>query len=85
LKFLHKMNASTNNLLYGSDDIYAMQDAFDPQLGAAVPVTVLLAPNGDVLFHEQGEIDLMEIRRAILANLPDDSTHRGSQRYWSTK
>jgi thiol-disulfide isomerase/thioredoxin len=85
LKFLQKMNASTNNLLYGSDDIYAMQDAFDPELGAAVPVTVLLAPNGDVLFHEQGEIDLMEIRRAILANLPDDPSHMGSQRYWSTK
>jgi thiol-disulfide isomerase/thioredoxin len=85
LKFLQKMNASTNNLLYGSDDIYAMQAAFDPELGAAVPVTVLLAPNGDVLFHEQGEIDLMEIRRAILANLPDDPVHRGSQKYWSTK
>jgi thiol-disulfide isomerase/thioredoxin len=85
LKFLQKMNASTNNLLYGSDDIYAMQDAFDPDLGAAVPVTVLLAPNGGVLFHEQGEIDLMEIRRAILANLPDDPAHRGSRRYWSTK
>ncbi len=85
LKFLEKMNASTNNLLYGSDDIYAMQDAFDPELGAAVPVTVLLSPNGDVLFHEQGEIDLMEIRRAILANLPDDPAHRGSQKYWSMK
>lgn len=85
LKFLEKMNATTNNLLYGSDDVYAMQDAFDPNLGAGVPVTVLIAPNGEVLFHEQGEIDLMEIRRAILANLPDDPAHLGSQKYWATK
>jgi thiol-disulfide isomerase/thioredoxin len=85
LKFLQKMNASTRNLLYGSDDTYAMQDAFDPDLGAAVPVTVLLGPKGEVLFNEQGEIDLMEIRRAILANLPDEPTHAGSQKYWATK
>ena len=54
-------------------------------VGAAVPVTVLLGPKGEVLFHEQGEIDLMEIRRAILANLPDEPSHVGSQKYWATK
>jgi thiol-disulfide isomerase/thioredoxin len=85
LKFLQKMNASTNNLLYGSDDTYAMQEAFDPNIGAAVPVTVLLAANGEVLFHQQGEIDLMEIRRAILANISDEPDHVGSQKYWRTK
>jgi thiol-disulfide isomerase/thioredoxin len=85
LTFLQKMKATTTNLLYGSDDTYAMQDAFDPNAGSAVPVTVLLSPRGDVLFHEQGEIDLMEIRRAILANLPDDPDHVGSQAYWAAK
>jgi thiol-disulfide isomerase/thioredoxin len=85
LKFLQKMNATTTNLLFGSDDTYAMQDAFDPGLGAGVPVTVLLGSRGEVLLHEQGEIDLMEIRRAILANLPDDPAHAGSQKYWATK
>jgi thiol-disulfide isomerase/thioredoxin len=85
LAFLKKMNATTNNLLYGSDDTYAMQDAFDPDAGSAVPVTVLLSPPGNVLYHEQGEIDLMQIRRAILANLPDDPDHVGSQSYWATK
>jgi thiol-disulfide isomerase/thioredoxin len=85
LAFLEKMHATTNNLLYGSDDTYAMQDAFDPDVGSAVPVTVLLSPRGDVLFHEQGEIDLMEIRRAILANLPDDPDHVGSRKYWADK
>ena len=85
LAFLKKMNATTNNLLYGSDDTYAMQDAFDPDAGSAVPVTVLLSPQGNVLYHEQGEIDLMQIRRAILANLPDDPDHVGSQTYWATK
>ena len=84
-KFLQKMDATTNNLLYGSDDTYAMQEAFDPNIGSAVPITVLLGPHGELLFHQQGEIDLMEIRRAILANLPDEPGHEGSQRYWSSK
>lgn len=85
LKFLQKMHATTTNLLYGSDDIYAMQEAFDPNVGSAVPVTVLLSSTGKLLFDQQGEIDLMEIRRAILANLADDPGHAGSQKYWSTK
>jgi thiol-disulfide isomerase/thioredoxin len=85
LKFLRKMHATTNNLLYGSDDTYAMQAAFDPDVGSAVPVTVLIAPDGRLLLDEQGEIDLMKIRRTILANLPDETGHEGSRKYWSTK
>ena len=85
LKFLQKMHATTNNLLYGSDDTYAMQAAFDPDVGSAVPVTVLIGPDGKLLLDEQGEIDLLEIRRGILANLPDEAGHEGSQKYWSTK
>jgi len=85
LQFLQKMHATTNNVLYGSDDTYAMQAAFDPDVGSAVPVTVLISPEGKLLFDQQGEIDLLEIRRAILANLPDEPGHEGSQKYWSTK
>ncbi len=84
-KFLQRMSAATNNLLYGSDDIYAMQAAFDPNIGSAVPITVLIGSHGELLYQQEGEIDLMEIRRAILANLPDDPGHEGSQKYWSTK
>ena len=85
MKFLEKMHASTNNLLFGSTDTYALQAAFDPNMGAAVPFTVLMAANGDVLFQQQGDLDMMDLRRAILANLPDDKEHQGSQHYWSTK
>ncbi|MEO8869762.1 MAG: redoxin, partial [Granulicella sp.] len=85
MKFLEKMHASTTNLLFGTTDTYALQAAFDPNMGAAVPFTVLIAPNGDVVFQQQGDLDMMKLRRAILANLPDDPGHEGSQQYWSTK
>ena len=85
LKFLVKMHASTNNLLFATTDTYALQAAFDPAMGAGVPFTVLIAPNGDILFQQQGDLDMMEMRRAILANLPDDAAHAGAQKYWAGK
>jgi len=50
---------------------------------SAVPFTVLIAPNGDIVFQELGELDSLKLRRAILANLPDDPAHPGQQAYWS--
>ena len=48
-----------------------MQESFDHLMGAAVPFTVLIAPNGDILYQEQGDVTILALRRAILANLPD--------------
>ena len=50
---------------------------------APVPFTLLLAPNGDVLYQELGASDIPKLRRAILANLPDDKSSAGQQAYWS--
>ncbi len=50
---------------------------------AAVPFTVLIAPNGDIVYQELGELNILKLRRAILANLPDDTQHPGQQAYWS--
>ena len=84
LKSLEKQHASGRNLLFASEDTYAMQAAFDPKWEAGVPFTVLLAPDGKVLYQKQGEVDILELRRAILANLPD-SDYVGHRAYWATK
>ena len=83
LEFLRKNHASCRNLLFATADTYGLQDAFDPKMGGAVPFTLLLAPNGDVLYQEQGELSILRMRRAILANLRDDGEHPGLQAYWS--
>jgi thiol-disulfide isomerase/thioredoxin len=86
LKFLQKMHASTTtNLLFGTTDTYALQAAFDPNMGAGVPFTVLIAPDGEILYQEVGELDMMKLRRAILANLPEDKNHEGSHTYWAAR
>jgi peroxiredoxin len=81
--FLQKTHASTLNYLFASDDTSAVQDSFDPKMSGAVPFTLLFAPNGDVLYQEQGEISMARLRRTILANLPDDKDHPGQQAYWA--
>lgn len=81
LKMLEKMHATSRNLLFGSDDISALQAAFDPEWQSAVPYTVLLAPDGKVLYKTLGSVDILELRRTILANLPSD--YIGFNKYWS--
>ena len=71
IKMLNKQHASSRNLQFGSDDTYAMQAAFDPKWEAGVPFTMLIAPDGQVIYQKQGEADILELRRIILANLPD--------------
>jgi peroxiredoxin len=84
LKFLEKQHASTRNLQFASDDTYAMQAAFDAKWDAGVPFTMLIAPGGQVLYQKIGEVDILELRRIILANLPD-ADYLGHRAYWASK
>lgn len=81
LRVLEKMHATSRNLLFDSNDTAALQTAFDPTWESAVPYTVLIAPDGTILYRKQGSVDILELRRAILANLPSD--YEGFNRYWS--
>ena len=56
LEFLQKHHASHRNLQFATADVYGLQAAFDPKMPAAVPFTLLLAPNGDVVYQELGEL-----------------------------
>ena len=78
---LEKMHATSRNLLFASNDTAALQTAFDPQWESAVPYTVLISPSGGVLYQKQGSVDMLELRRTILANLPSD--YEGFNKYWS--
>jgi thiol-disulfide isomerase/thioredoxin len=81
LKALERLHATTTNLLLGSTDIYSLLAAFDPGWNAAVPYTMLLGLKGEVLYKRQGPVDPLEVRRLIVANLPDDD-YIGHNAYW---
>jgi peroxiredoxin len=80
LRFLQKQHATSRNLLFSSADTAALQTAFDPKWDSAVPYTILLGPDGKVLYKKLGSVDILELRRTILANLPSD--YIGFNQYW---
>jgi thiol-disulfide isomerase/thioredoxin len=84
LKALQREHASSRNLQFASDDTYAMQAAFDAKWNSGVPFTMVLAPGGKVIYQKEGELDILELRRIVLANLPDPD-YIGHRAYWATK
>ncbi len=81
-KMLEKKHATSRNMLFASDDTPALQKAFDPEWESAVPYTVLIDADGKILYKRIGSIDMLELRRTILANLPSD--YIGFNKYWQT-
>ena len=82
LKMLLKKHATSRNLLFGSNDTSELQTAFDPTWESAVPYTILLDADRKVLYKSLGSVDILELRRTILANLASDYT--GFNQYWQS-
>ncbi len=80
LRFLQKKHATSRNYLFDSQDTASLQTAFDPKWDSAVPYTILLSGDGKVLYKQMGSVDLLELKRTILANLPSD--YKGFNQYW---
>ncbi len=78
---LDKKHATSRNLLLASSDTALPARAFDPEWHATVPYTVLIAPDGRIVYRKSGALDLLELRRAILANI--EWEYEGFSRYWT--
>jgi peroxiredoxin len=85
LKTLQDMHAVSRNLIFSSDDVYAMMAAFDKDWEGGVPFTVVITPEGRVVYQQQGEIDVLELRRAVQANFASDGGYPGFVQYWALK
>ena len=55
-KALQDAHAGTHNLLLASDQTSELLRAFDSTWETGVPFTVIIAPGGQVIYHETGEI-----------------------------
>ncbi len=81
-RFLEAQHASSRNLLFGSMDPYEEMKAFNPEWKGAVPYSMLIGPDGSVLYEHSGRLDIHTVRRLILASFPDDD-YVGQRAYWS--
>jgi len=66
LTFLKKHQASSRNLLFASAKRDKLIDAFDPEWQGEVPLTVLIDPDGKIIYRQTGSIDALATRRAIV-------------------
>jgi thiol-disulfide isomerase/thioredoxin len=83
LKALTAEHATNTNRILSSSDIYPQLAAFDPDWSAAVPYTLLIRPDGEIVYKRQGTIDALTLKRLIISNLADDDYH-GHQAYWKS-
>src|SRR5688500_14666743 len=82
LAYLKKQYASSQNKQFATADRAGLQAAWGAKWNLAQPLTMVIAPGGQVLYQREGKIDILEVRRIILAAMPDTSGYIGSQAYW---
>ena len=82
--FLEKHHAASRNYLPATMDPHALVQQFDARWEGGVPYSVVIAPGGKVLSRTNGQVDILEVRRTILASFPDDD-YVGQNAYWNGK
>lgn len=66
LEFLKKQHASNRNLLFERSDKNLLVEATDRVWVGAAPLTLLVKPGGEIVYKRLGEIDALELKRAIV-------------------
>jgi len=84
LAFLKKQYASSPNRQFASADVAGLQAAWGARWKPGTPYTAVISTDGKLLYEKQGKIDILEVRRTILANMPDTKSYIGQQAYWQS-
>ncbi len=66
LKFLQGKHAAFSNYIFAKDDKYALIEAVDKNWNGALPYTLLVEPDGKVVWSHQGEVNFEELKRVIV-------------------
>ncbi len=66
LKFLQEKNSAVPNYIFSNTDKYALIEAIDPDWNGALPYTMLIEPNGNIVWKHQGEVDFYELKKVIV-------------------
>jgi peroxiredoxin len=69
LEFLKQKQASCTNFIFASTEREKLINAFDSDWQGPVPYTVLISPEGKILYRETDRIDALAVKRAIVQSL----------------
>lgn len=68
-EFLKKKYASNKNYLYGNLHKYELIEAVDKKWPGALPYTILLSPDGKIVYRQSGMIEARDLRKAIVEHI----------------
>jgi peroxiredoxin len=69
LKILKETHASTTNFISELTDTDEFAEVFDEKWPGPLPYTILVSPEGEIVYRKEGEIDLRSLRREIADRL----------------
>ena len=69
LKVLEENHVAATNYILSSSDRDKFAEALDQEWPGPVPYTLVIAPGGKVLYRKTGQIDPLELKRAIVGYL----------------
>ena len=66
LTTLKRLHSATKNYIFDSDDVYKLIELIDPKWQGALPYTLLVEPNGKIIYQKQGAINPQQMKRLIV-------------------
>jgi thiol-disulfide isomerase/thioredoxin len=84
LAFLQKQHAGNPNLQFATTDGRSLQTAFGARWSLGSSFTAVITPDGKMVYQKEGKLDIYELRRAILRNMPDVVAYPGQHDYWNS-
>jgi DUF917 family protein len=66
LRFLQSKYSAVPNYLIDTEDKYAVIDVVKNEWDGSLPITLLIEPGGKMAYTRMGEINALELKRAIV-------------------
>jgi peroxiredoxin len=66
LAFLQQSHASFTNYQFSGPEVSELVGVVDPKWTARIPYTLLVKPGGEVLYRQLGEVEPLELKKAIV-------------------
>ena len=66
LTTLIRLQVSSTNYIFNSDDIYKLIELVDPKWQGALPYTLLVEPGGKIIYTKQGGVQTMFLKKKIV-------------------
>lgn len=83
LDYLKDQHASGTNLQFNSTDTKALQAAMGEKWNTNQPFVMVLGPDGSVVYQKAGKANILDVRRHVLASIPNDGPWFDVQEYWT--